>query len=481
MRIKLTDFNAKELEILIPEGVQVATIQNEDDKLVLRLVLASLAEQETISEPMQPGVIVEENKQETEKIEVSKKCYRYAPRIFQDEQNVKELQELREEGKNLKEIAQYFGTSISTIENAIRSLGLRRKIQYNSIGILQDEQRVKELQELREGGKTLGEIAQYFGVAISTVTNAIAVLGLKRKIQYNSIRIFQDEQKVKELQELREEGKTVVEIAQYFGVSISTVGNVIRSFGLQKKNTNKEYIPSCFKNHPEKIEEFFRLYDEGWAYNQLRDYFQISNKMIEKLFEHYHHPRRMQRSRAPKASLTGNSSSAQAFESEETKLFEEAENSVLSEKVESSQENIVLATSTMESQKTENFQREPQKVILTKAKERINNMEAFHRTFLPEEKGKILQAYKDGESLTNLANRLWVTRNVLKKFLMICGEKIRDGRKEIVCKSPHLTETEKEALFTAMAAGMTDEAIKGVISVTDSQLKYYRKQFRNEK
>lgn len=285
--------------------------------------------------------------------------------------------------------------------------------------------------------------------------------------------IFQNPQKEEELRDLRANGEKVEEIAQYFGVSVSTIFRAYRVLGLV--GIKKKGVLKTFRDTPEKLEEFFKLYDEGWTYRELEEYFQISEGVIKLLLKKYQHLRRGRGVCKRKKSSSEIESTSEMFLPKKEEALKETTATISTE---SSAEEFEESCFTNENEREEVSEIESKKTVNSNRKERINNMRAFHNSFSPEEKGRILQQYKEGESLTNLATHLWITKNVLKKFLQECGVEIRDGRKEIVCKAPHLTENEKRALFDAIAKGMNNAEIKSVISVTDSQLRYYRKQFR---
>ena len=132
--------------------------------------------------------------------------------------NEKTLEKLIKEGKTTKEIAEIFNCSTGTVSNRLKETGIKEKNSDNKKSLIK---------EMYLSGKTCKEIGEQVNLSEKTVSYHLKKMGVKIR---NQKKINQ-----KDFERLWDEGKSDLEIAEYFGVKETT----IKSYRTNKKNAGK--------------------------------------------------------------------------------------------------------------------------------------------------------------------------------------------------------------------------------------------------
>ena len=238
--------------------------------------------------------------------------------------DIKELVELKEQGKSYKEIAEYYkkqGIQISTMTIS-RKLKEYYQSQDKKIPRKKREKEcekkvsTEELILLKEQGKSYKEIAEHYKLQEIKISTASVMRILKPYYEGQSkeIPLVQKSRKVRdrvsteELISLKELGMSNVKISQYYktkGILISqtTVGIIIREQYEKEGRKVSKVREKC--NIP--IEELVELKEQGKSYTEISQYYktkgiQISAKTIgRRLRVHYD----LEGKNVPRKKLTG--------------------------------------------------------------------------------------------------------------------------------------------------------------------------------
>ena len=194
-----------------------------------------------------------------------------------------ELFELREQGLSYKEIVEYLNKN--GITSTMKNVSERCKIIYSKKGKKEPHMRKPEISdeeifELREQGLTYKEIAEYFSQKGIKVTSE--KISARCKMIYSQIgKEKPDMRRIKiqdeEIFKLREQGYSYRKITDYFnekGVKVSYNTILERCYNLRKSEKKKV---NKVKSKNQKVEipdsEIFELSEQGFTFKEIANYF----------------------------------------------------------------------------------------------------------------------------------------------------------------------------------------------------------------
>ncbi len=168
-----------------------------------------------------------------------------------------ELKQLIAQRKTITEIAEIFGVTRQSISRKLMEYGLQTELQ----AIIKQRTDIlssitaDELQQLINKGKTLTEIAELYNVNESTINNKLKEYGLRtfEQIRREAQRLKTGTLDRETLEELINTGKSTIEIAKIYGLSISTIGRKLLEFNLQTKEQLQREITSNIKEKDLRI------------------------------------------------------------------------------------------------------------------------------------------------------------------------------------------------------------------------------------
>lgn len=208
-------------------------------------------------------------------------------KINKREEKVNERREkvaiLYNKGESVEQISKRLGEPISTVYDDITYLGENGIIQLRTDDKKQKiSERRNRIAKLYKSGKTLKDIANELGVSTSTVNSDIQYLRENGIIQ---LRTGNKESEATERREkvakLYNSGKTLKEIAQEVGISISTVHadvKYLRKEGIvEKRNTLDEQIEERITERRGKVA---KLYNSGKSLKEIANELGISTSTL---------------------------------------------------------------------------------------------------------------------------------------------------------------------------------------------------------
>ncbi len=105
---------------------------------------------------------------------------------------------------------------------------------------------VNELQRLRDEGLNNKQIAERIEVSAATISKYLPV-GYKKYVHL-------DDSCKEEIVQLYKEGETAKEIAKAYSINIATVYNIVKKGGVNKRKTKKEQkLPDQLNKIPEEV------------------------------------------------------------------------------------------------------------------------------------------------------------------------------------------------------------------------------------
>ncbi|GEM_PF-3141185 len=173
------------------------------------------------------------------------------------------------EGQTQEDIADKLDISQPMVSKYLKDLGVKTRPRGRPSKI--SDETVKKFVELYEEGWTIKEISERYGVYRTTVSKKLKEKGLKlrrrgRKISLNMIMKWVG---------LYEEGLTQKEIAEMYDVCQGTVSNKLREQGIKGRWL------SLKKNIPDDVlEQWERLYKQGVSLTEITRIYGVSYKTV---------------------------------------------------------------------------------------------------------------------------------------------------------------------------------------------------------
>ena len=195
---------------------------------------------------------------------------------------------LYREGKLNKEIVEELGVSNFTVGRDIKALIEEGKIEKRDGSLIRRKrskrttERRAEVERLYNEGKSVSEIAEELGVTRDVIYLDIKALAQEGKVE--GISNKKDREKAerrKELERLYNEGKSVPEIAEKFGLSRDVIYQDIRLLikeGMLGKRDRKKRATNA--EVAERRKEAARLYNEGKSVPEIAEKFGVSRDVI---------------------------------------------------------------------------------------------------------------------------------------------------------------------------------------------------------
>ena len=144
--------------------------------------------------------------------------------------------EMARQGTPTKEIAAHFNRTTHAINKTLRKNGIKPIRGVNpKKGVSSKPEQVTGICEMAKNGKTRKEIAEHFDVGHSRVCSVLKEQGI---ILEKAQQPKADPEKIKQICDMFKEGKTVTEIAKYFGNTHSRICKVLNSRGLRSRKPN---------------------------------------------------------------------------------------------------------------------------------------------------------------------------------------------------------------------------------------------------
>lgn len=148
-----------------------------------------------------------------------------------------------EEGKLIKEIAEIMHCGKTTIQSRLKEMGVETTKKRSGRGVDKLADYKEQIKQLYLEGKSSNEIGKILGKSGKTILHHLRQMGVEIR---PTKKINQEE-----FEKLWKEGKTDLEIAEYFGVSELT----IRTFRTKGENAGKFNIIRNFSQEEHKLSE----------------------------------------------------------------------------------------------------------------------------------------------------------------------------------------------------------------------------------
>ena len=139
-------------------------------------------------------------------------------------------------GISEESIAREVGIPLKMVSTYARVLGLPPRKRSPVIRKICDQD-LELIKEMWHDGATLKEIAEYFGVSVSTVQQYLRAMGLRRRV----IRRCPDIPR-EELEKLCQEGRTDMELAEMYNTSEDCIRRLRQSYGINKRELARSRV-----------------------------------------------------------------------------------------------------------------------------------------------------------------------------------------------------------------------------------------------
>lgn len=141
---------------------------------------------------------------------------------------------LYQSGQTLREIANFFGTSIRTVTNVLEESGVeRRNAGRKCMGHL-----VNDAISFHKSGASLQEIGEKFGIAISTASKLLAA----GNVDAGAAARARKSARSCKIARMYRAGFTMHEISEDFGMSVSSVAYHLNKMGVETRSRGR---PKC--------------------------------------------------------------------------------------------------------------------------------------------------------------------------------------------------------------------------------------------
>jgi hypothetical protein len=197
-----------------------------------------------------------------------------------DQEKIDTLKQMYDAGESNNEIANYFGLSIGSIEQALLRFYSDRKKRNH----IWNEEDIKTLKQLLDGGMSVPKIANHFGLSTGSIEQALKKYYSDRKKRKQKSWTEED---IKNLKQLYDEDMSVSKIANHFDVGTSSIEQALERYYSNRKKRNHIWTD-------EYIEILKQMYDAGIDLIDIGTHFGLSKSSIQKALERYYSDRKKQ-------------------------------------------------------------------------------------------------------------------------------------------------------------------------------------------
>ena len=183
--------------------------------------------------------------------------------------NKVEIVELYKSGKEIKEIAEQYECTVSWIANILRKEGIVLP-RGPKIGKLHNPDLINQVCQMAKDGKPAKEIAEFFKRTPQNINKILRKQGIKPVRGVNPKKgVSTKPEQIAGIVQMANEGKTRLEIAEYFNIGHSRVCAILNEQGIKlekvKGNAN-----------PEKIKQICDMFKSGKTVTEITEFFGYS-------------------------------------------------------------------------------------------------------------------------------------------------------------------------------------------------------------
>jgi DNA-directed RNA polymerase specialized sigma subunit len=185
---------------------------------------------------------------------------------------IDEMYALYEQGATLREVGERFGISGCRVSELFNEADLQIRPPGRAP---RREYPVGEMYALYQQGASLGEVGERFGVAVGRVPRLFKEAGLPVRPRGTYRR---REYPVGEMYALYQQGASLGEVGERFGISLSHLSYLFRAAGLRVRPRGR----SQEREYP--VGEMYALYQRGVSLKEVGERFRVSESHLARLF-----------------------------------------------------------------------------------------------------------------------------------------------------------------------------------------------------
>lgn len=164
--------------------------------------------------------------------------------IFTGSRRTDEMVQLRRQGETLKTIGDRYGLTRERVRQILKSVGEPMPEVRNLKSLLKRDISKSELKRLYESKKPLAEIAKHFNATSGTISHRLKMFGIPKREPIYKVKPMErlyDDVLTKDFlyQQYVVNNKTIAEISNDTGISVASVFNYLKRYGLNLPRLEK--------------------------------------------------------------------------------------------------------------------------------------------------------------------------------------------------------------------------------------------------